>query len=90
MVFYSVQNDKILDWSKLKAFADNKMNEAHMMILVFDRVEKIVGKGQNDGYQEFLLFPQNFQKAYFSRSSKVGIMWERVNPLPYNPDFERF
>ena len=29
---------------------------------VFDRVEKIVGKGENAGNQHFLLFPQSFQK----------------------------
>ena len=35
------------------------------MISVFDRVENIVGKGENAGYQHFLLFPQCFQKASF-------------------------
>ena len=28
----------------------------------FGRVENIVGKGENAGYQHFLLFPQCFQK----------------------------
>ena len=50
-----------------------------MMICVTDRVENIVGKGENAGYQHFLRFPQCFQKPYFPGSSKVGIMWERVN-----------
>ena len=36
-----------------------------MMIFVFDRVENIVGNGENAGYQHFLLFPQCFQKASF-------------------------
>ena len=35
------------------------------MIFVLDRVENIVGKGENAGYQHFLLFPQCFQKASF-------------------------
>ena len=35
------------------------------MISFFDRVENIVEKGENDGYQHFLLFPQCFQKASF-------------------------
>ena len=26
----------------------------------FDKVENIVGKGENAGYQHLLLFPQNF------------------------------
>ena len=44
-----LQNDKILDWSKLKAFADDKINVAEMMISVSDSVENIVGKGENAG-----------------------------------------
>ena len=72
-------NDKILDLSKLKAFVDDKMNVAKMMIYVFDTAENIVGKGENIGYQHFLLFPQSFQKAFSSGVLKVGIV------LPYNP-----
>ena len=37
-----------------------------------------MGKGENAGYQHFLLFPQSFQKASFSGSLKVRIVWERV------------
>ena len=43
------------------------------MIPVFDRVENIVGKGENSGNQHFLL-PQCFEKASFSGSLKVGIV----------------
>ena len=54
-------NDKTLDLTKLKAFTDdNYFNGAEIMISVFDRVENIVGKGENAGYQHFLLFPQCF------------------------------
>ena len=35
------------------------------MTSVFDRKENIVGKGENAGYQHFLLFPRCFQKAAF-------------------------
>ena len=45
------------------------------MKLELGRVENIVGKGENAGYQHFLLFPQCFGKASFSRSLKVGIVW---------------
>ena len=45
-----------LDWSKLKAFADDKIKALKMMIFVFDRTENIVGKEENAGYQHFLLF----------------------------------
>ena len=34
---------------------------------VSGRTENIVGKGENCGYQNFLLFPKCFQKASFSR-----------------------
>ena len=32
------------------------------MIFVFDELENILGKGENAGFQHFLLFPQCFQK----------------------------
>ena len=38
----------------------------------YDRAEKIVGKGENVGYQHFLLFPQCFQKASLSKSGLCG------------------
>ena len=46
-----------------------------MMISPCDRVEDIVGKGENAGYQHFLLFPQIFQKASSAVSLNVGIVW---------------
>ena len=46
---------------------------------IFDRVENIVGKGENADYQHFLLFPRCFQKAFFSGSLKLVIMWRGVN-----------
>ena len=71
----SLPNDKILDWSKLKALADDKINVTEKLKFVLRRVENIVGKGENAGYQHFLLFPQCFQKASFQGSLKVGIVW---------------
>ena len=62
MQFNSLPNDKILDVTKLKAFADDKLNVARMMIFVLDRVENTVGKGENAGCQHFLLFLQCFPK----------------------------
>ena len=51
-------NGKILNWSKLKAFSDDKIIVTEIMISLPDRVENIVGKGENAGYQHFLLFLQ--------------------------------
>ena len=70
-------NNKILALSNLKAFADSMSNVAKMMISVFDRVENIVGKGENAGYQHyhhFLLFPLCLQNASLSGSLKVVIV----------------
>ena len=71
----SLPNNKILNLSKLKAFADNIINMTENLKFVWGTVENIVGKGENAGYQHFLLFPQVFQKASFSISSKVRIVW---------------
>ena len=43
-------NDKILDITKLKAFADKKLNIDKMIISLLDRVENTEGKGENAGY----------------------------------------
>ena len=75
LVFNSLPHNKILDWSKLKAFADDKLNATEKLKFVLGRVENIVGKGENAGYQHFLLFPQCFQKPSLSGSLKVGIVW---------------
>ena len=38
-----------------------------MTMFVIDGIENIVVKGENAGYQHFLLFPQCFQKGFFLR-----------------------
>ena len=38
----SLSNDKILDWSKFKSFADDNLNLARMAKFVFDRAENMV------------------------------------------------
>ena len=48
-LYNSLPKDKIWDVTKFKAFADDKMNVAQMMISVFDRLETIVEKGENVG-----------------------------------------
>ena len=75
------QKTKILDRTKLKAFADDKLNNAKMRISVFDKVENTVRKGENAGNQHFLLFPQCFLSSV--GSMKVGVVWYRVNLSQY-------
>ena len=52
------------------------------MISVFDREENIVGKGENAGYQHFLLFPQCFQKDSLG-SLKLRIVSKELDVSGY-------
>ena len=56
----------------MKAFADDRTHVTEKLKFVLGKTENIVGKGENAGYQHFLLFPHCFQKASFSRSLEVG------------------
>ena len=62
-----------MDCAKLKSLADDKLNVAEVMFSVNNWVENIVGKGENAGYQHFLLFPQCFQKASSNGLLKSGL-----------------
>ena len=68
----SLPNNKILDWSKVKAFVDDKLNVINKLKFVLGWVENIVGKGENSGFQRFLTM---FSQAFFLGSLKVGIVW---------------
>ena len=77
MLFTFYQINKILDWSKLKAFADDIVKVTEILKFLLERLENIVGKGENAenmgkgenaGYQHFLLFPQCFQKDSYTGS----------------------
>ena len=48
--FDPLPNNKFLDVTKLKAFADDKLNIAKMMIFLFNKEGNTVGKGENAGY----------------------------------------
>ena len=74
-LFTKGQNFRLL---KLKAFADDKINVNQQFKFHMGRLENIAGKGENAGYQYFLLFPQCFQKASFSGSLKVVKSWDCV------------
>ena len=53
-------NDKILDCSEFKAFADYKINVKKKLKFGLGRMENIVGKGEKFSFPEVL---------------KVGIVW---------------
>ena len=81
----SLPNNYFLNWIKFKAFADDKLNVAKIVTYVFDRVENIMGKGENAGYQHFLLFPRCFQKAYlrvFKSQDCVVKSWRVISYQP--------
>ena len=62
----TLSNDKILDWSKLKAFADNNINLTRKLKLDLEWIENIVGN---------VLSPQWFRQANLYRVVKY---WDCV------------
>ena len=66
-----LQNDKILGVTKLKAFADNKLNIVKMMIPLYNRVENTVW------LPAFSSFRTVFSKAFF----RVVRSWDCVVEL---------
>ena len=52
-IFELLPNNNILDLSKLKALADDKINVTQKLKFDLGRVENIAGKGRNAGYQHF-------------------------------------
>ena len=71
-------DDKILDRSKLKQSAGDNFRFDENSRKFYKRVENTVGKGEIARYEQFLLFPQCFQKACFPGASKSVIVWEWV------------
>ena len=67
--FNSLPNDKILDVTNLKAFADDKLEVAKTTIFSFDKIENNVGEGENAGYQH-LRKCTVFTGAFFFRGVK--------------------
>ena len=49
----SLPNGKILDTWNLRAFADDKLIDTQKWDYEFEKIENIVGKGENAGYQLF-------------------------------------
>ena len=58
----------------MKALADDKIDVTQKLKFVLGQVENNLGKGENAGFQHFLLFPKCFQKPFSSGSLKVGIV----------------
>ena len=63
----------------MKDFADDNLNLEENGRKLLKPVENTVGKGEIARHEQFLLFPQCFQKACFPGASKGVIVWEWVN-----------
>ena len=74
-----ITRQQMLDSSKLKEFADDNFIFDENGRMLSKRLENTVGKGEIARYEQFLLFPQCFQKAFFPGASKGVIVWEWVN-----------
>ena len=64
---------QILDWSKLKKLADDSFEFDEISRTFFKRVETIVGKGEIARNEQFLHFPQCFQKTSTIDTQKKGL-----------------
>ena len=71
---------QILDSSKLKEFVNNNFKFDENGRKLSKGVENTVEKGEIACFEQFLLFPQCFQKACFPGASKGVIVWEWVKP----------
>ena len=77
--FKSFPHDKILDKTKLKAFADDKSNLSKMIISVFDRVENIVGKGEIACTSNFSFSHNVFKRILCQTRQKVSLCGNGLN-----------
>ena len=80
--FNPFQDDKILAWSKMKQFAEDKIDVVKMMISLLDRVEN-TGKRRKCWLPAFSPFPTVFSKAFFLPVVKSGLcckglIWTRL------------
>ena len=68
----------------MKEFADDDFKIDKKGRKLSKQVENTVGKREIARYEQFLLFPQCFQKACFPEASKGVIVWEWVKKMQRN------
>ena len=64
-IFFSLPNDKVLDLSKLEAFAEDKINVPQKLKFIAGRIENILGKRRKCWSPAFSPFPKMFSKDFF-------------------------
>ena len=79
LTYYQTTNFRLFQTEK--EFADDNFKFENGLKLS-KRIENTVGKGEIAPYEQFLLFPQCFQKACFPGASKGVIVWEWVKEVP--------
>ena len=67
LFFNPIPNDKILNQSKLKAFADSKMNLTKKLKFAFEKVENIVGKKEKMLVTSIFSFSNNVFKRLLTQ-----------------------
>ena len=77
LTHYQTTNFRIFQTKK--TFADDNFRYDENGRKLSKRVENIMGKGEIARYEQFFLFPQCFQQAYFPRALKGVIVFEWVN-----------
>ena len=67
LLFNPLPDNNILNWSKLKAFTDDKINVLKIIIILLSLIglKTLWEKRENAGCQHFLLLPQCFQRALY-------------------------
>ena len=80
--------DKILDQTKLKAFADDKLNVTKMIISVFERVENIVGKGEIACTSNFFFSHNVFKRLLSQTRQKVSLCRNGLKDIKYKEKFK--
>ena len=73
LLFLSFPHNKIFDLTKLKAFADNKLNVTKKIIFVCDKVEIIVGKGDIACTSNFSFSHNVFRRLLSQTCQKVSL-----------------
>ena len=68
----------MLDSSKLKEFADGNFESGENGRDFSKGVENTVGKGEIARYEQFLLFPQCFQKTCTADNKNKGLFGKRL------------
>ena len=80
-IYQPITRGQIVDSSKLKDVADDNFKFDENGRKLSKWVENTVRKGEIARYEQFLLFPQCFQKACFPGASKGVIVWEWVTGI---------